>query len=119
MTDLEIFGSGGIIQGDHALSYIRLGAKALQVCSAVQDQDAATVYYDLDSSLKAHMYLNSRKDLIEEGWAGQFPTRKFDDKKKIEFKSVEKVPALIDFVGKSLKHIANMSDMKKEDFMIP
>jgi len=34
---IEIFGSGGIIQGDHAISFMRYGAKALQICSAVQD----------------------------------------------------------------------------------
>jgi dihydropyrimidine dehydrogenase (NADP+) len=28
LPELEIFGSGGIISGDHALSYINYGAKA-------------------------------------------------------------------------------------------
>lgn len=117
--DLEIFGSGGIIQGDHALSYVRMGAKALQICSAVQDQDAATVYYDLESSLKAHIYLCSRKDLVEQGWAGQFPTKKFEEKARITFDSPEKIPKLIDLVGSHLKNIQNISDMKRTDFMVP
>ena len=48
---IEIFGSGGIISGDHAMSYLQYGAKALQVCSAVQNLDLATVFYDLKTSL--------------------------------------------------------------------
>jgi dihydropyrimidine dehydrogenase (NADP+) len=54
---IEIFGSGGIISGDHAMSYLNYGAKALQVCSAVQNLDAATVLYDLRTSLQANLYL--------------------------------------------------------------
>jgi dihydropyrimidine dehydrogenase (NADP+) len=48
---IEIFGSGGIISGDHAMSFLQYGAKALQICSAVQNLDAATVFYDLKTSL--------------------------------------------------------------------
>jgi len=35
VPDIDIFGSGGIISGDHALSYLNYGVKALQICSAV------------------------------------------------------------------------------------
>lgn len=54
--DLEIFGSGGIVGGDHGISFINYGAKAFQICSSVQNMDAACVLYDIDTSLKAHMY---------------------------------------------------------------
>lgn len=33
--EIDIFGSGGIISGDHALNFLTYGAKALQICSAV------------------------------------------------------------------------------------
>lgn len=33
----DIFGSGGIVSADHALSFIQYGAKALQIASAVMD----------------------------------------------------------------------------------
>jgi dihydropyrimidine dehydrogenase (NADP+) len=29
VPDIEIFGSGGIISGDHAMSFLQYGAKAL------------------------------------------------------------------------------------------
>jgi len=32
---IEILGSGGIISGDHALTFLQLGAGCVQVCSAV------------------------------------------------------------------------------------
>mmetsp|Transcript_19412 Transcript_19412/g.14084 ORF Transcript_19412/g.14084 Transcript_19412/m.14084 type:complete len:137 (-) Transcript_19412:469-879(-) len=67
---VEIFGSGGIISGDHAMSFLQYGAKALQVCSAVQNMDAATVYYDLQTSLQANMYLMHNPELIALGWKG-------------------------------------------------
>ena len=51
VPEIEIFGSGGIISGDHAMSFLQYGAKALQICSAVQNLDAATVFYDLKTSL--------------------------------------------------------------------
>ena len=58
VPELVIFGSGGIIQGDHAMSFLRYGASAFQICSAIQDQDFATVLYDLKTSLQAHIYLS-------------------------------------------------------------
>jgi len=35
VPEIVIFGSGGIIQGDHAMSFLRYGASAFQICSAV------------------------------------------------------------------------------------
>lgn len=35
VPEIDIFASGGIISGDHAINYIHYGAKALQICSAV------------------------------------------------------------------------------------
>jgi hypothetical protein len=49
---------------------MRYGAKALQLASAVMNQDAATCYYNLESGLRAHLYMCERKDLKEKGWVG-------------------------------------------------
>jgi len=73
VPEIEIFGSGGIISGDHAMSYLQYGAKALQICSAVQNLDAATVFYDLKTSLQANMFCLTKKELYDKGWRGQFP----------------------------------------------
>jgi len=59
----DIFGSGGVVGADHALSFIRYGAKALQIASAVMNQDAGTCYVNLETGLRAHMYLAQRTDL--------------------------------------------------------
>jgi len=56
VPEIDIFGSGGIISGDHCMSFLQYGAKALQICSAVQNMDAPTVLYDLETSLKANLF---------------------------------------------------------------
>jgi len=57
VPEIDIWASGGIISGDHAMSFLQYGAKAFQICSAVQNLDAATVFYDLKSSFQANLYL--------------------------------------------------------------
>lgn len=121
VPDIEIFGSGGIISGDHAMSYLRYGSKALQICSAVQDQDASTVAYDLTTSLKAHMYLSKKDDLRKKGWSGQSPPMKFDQMKTPSPAVVaeDKLPTIEDFVGVNLKHISDIAKMDRDTFLIP
>jgi len=116
---IEIFGSGGIINGDHAMAYLRYGSKALQICSAVQDQDASTVAYDLTTSIKAHMYLSQREDLRKRGWSGQSPPIKFAQMKTIPPPVYKENPRLEDFVGKNLKNLSDIVDMEKDTFLIP
>jgi len=120
VPEIEIFGSGGIISGDHAMSYLRYGSKALQICSAVQDQDASTVAYDLTTSIQAHMYLSTREDLRKKGWSGQSPPMKFDQM-KTEKKKPAKIPAVSvsDFVGVNLKHLNDIAKMDRDMFLIP
>jgi dihydropyrimidine dehydrogenase (NADP+) len=55
---IPILGTGGIVGPDNAIAFIRYGASVLQVCSAVQNLDAPTVVYDLETGLKAHIYLS-------------------------------------------------------------
>jgi len=119
VPDIEIFGSGGIISGDHAMSYLRYGSKALQICSAVQDQDASTVAYDLTTSIKAHMYLAQREDLRMKGWSGQSPPMKFAQQKTEKVKETFKLPTIEDYVGVSLKHLNDIAKMDRDTFLIP
>ncbi len=37
--------------------------------------DMATVLYDLETGLKAHMYLVNNQELRKKGWDGQIPPR--------------------------------------------
>lgn len=76
-----ILATGGIDSGDVALQFIQAGAHAVQVCSAVQNQDF-TVINDYTTGLQALMYLKSRPDLV--GWDGQSePTPKHQRGKKV------------------------------------
>merc|ERR1719187_946080 len=53
-----ILATGGIDSADVGLQYLHAGAAALQVCSAVQNQDF-TVIEDYVTGLKALLYLES------------------------------------------------------------
>lgn len=116
---IEIFGSGGIISGDHALAYLHYGAKALQVCSAVQNLDAATVIFDLKTSLQAHMYLLNDDELKKKGWSGQFPPKNFTTHKTVIDGRVVEVPNILELVGKKLNHVSLLDFMKREVFLVP
>lgn len=116
---IDIFGSGGIISGDHAMSYIRYGSKALQVCSAVQDQDASTVAFDLQTSIRAHMYLSQREDLKKKGWSGQSPPIHFAKQKSPKPSVNPEFPTIEDYVGVNLKHLSEVTKMDRDTFLIP
>jgi dihydroorotate dehydrogenase len=65
--------TGGIISSQHALSYAKFGRCAVfQIASAVQEQDYSIIQ-DLNSGLRALLYLSKRTDLLEQGWKGQSP----------------------------------------------
>ncbi len=69
----ELMATGGIINSQHALAYAKFGRCAVfQIASAVQEQDF-TIIQDLNSGLRALLYLTKRQDLIEQGWKGQSP----------------------------------------------
>jgi len=68
MPGYPILATGGIDSGDVAMQFIHAGAHAVQVCSAVQNQDF-TVINDYNSGLQALMYMKSRGDLAH--WNGQ------------------------------------------------
>lgn len=69
LPDFPILATGGIDSADAGIQFLYAGASALQVCSAVQNQDF-TVIEDYITGLQALLYL---KSLGLEGWDGQSP----------------------------------------------
>lgn len=129
---LEQMATGGIITGDHAMSYaIYGGCKVFQVCSAVQENDFSIIQ-NLTSGLQANIYLNNRKDLAKKGWKGQSPPvlsvqtlKKFknefdlwDINEKPDEIDVSKLPKLEEYVGKGfdkIQHVTHM-DVNSQQF---
>eukprot|EP01006_Ploeotia_vitrea_P008203 TRINITY_DN19351_c0_g1_i1.p1 TRINITY_DN19351_c0_g1~~TRINITY_DN19351_c0_g1_i1.p1 ORF type:complete len:1021 (-),score=146.47 TRINITY_DN19351_c0_g1_i1:185-3217(-) len=68
--NFTILATGGCETPANALEFIKAGACAVQICSAVQNQDFSIIY-DLITGLKTLMYLESREDLAD--WRGQAP----------------------------------------------
>lgn len=65
--------TGGIVNAQHALAYAKFGrCSVFQIASAVQEQDFGIIE-DLNSGLRALLYLTKREDLIKKGWKGQSP----------------------------------------------
>jgi len=68
-----ILATGGIDSADVGMQYLNAGASALQVCSAVQNQDF-TVVQDYISGLKCLLYLKGCSSIGEMvDWDGQSP----------------------------------------------
>lgn len=63
-----VLGIGGVESAETAFQYLQCGASAVQVCSAVQNQDF-TLIDDYCTGLKALLYLDGRLA----GWEGQSP----------------------------------------------
>jgi len=70
LPGFPILAVGGINSAESALQFIRCGAKVVQTCSAIQNQDF-TIIQDFISGLKAMLYLQQRQDLA--AWDGQSP----------------------------------------------
>ncbi|KAF7266557.1 hypothetical protein GWI33_020065 [Rhynchophorus ferrugineus] len=68
LPDFPILGIGGIESAFTAFEYLQVGAQAIQICSAVQNQDY-TLINDYVTGLKALLYLDGRLA----GWNGQSP----------------------------------------------
>ncbi|VVC41510.1 Hypothetical protein CINCED_3A005819 [Cinara cedri] len=58
---VQIMATGGVDSAAATLQYLYCGAKVVQVCSAVQNQDF-TIVQDYITGLKALLYMNSRGD---------------------------------------------------------
>lgn len=73
LKNAELMATGGIINAQHALSFAKFGrCSVFQIASAVQEQDFGIIQ-DLNSGLRALLYLMKRDDLIKKGWKGQSP----------------------------------------------
>lgn len=74
--------TGGIINAQHALAFAKFGrCSVFQIASAVQEQDFSIIQ-DLNSGLKAALYLTKRDDLKLKGWKGQSPPTENSQKLK-------------------------------------
>lgn len=74
---LAVLGSGGIDSADTAYQYFCCGASAVQICSAVQNQDF-TLIEDYITGLKAMLYLKNELP----NWNGQSPPTIINQKGK-------------------------------------
>ena len=112
------------------MSFLQYGAKALQICSAVQNMDAPTVLYDLETSLKANLFALADKQLFDKGWRGQYPPYNFAKEKGQQMarqfstsntvsRTGHKIPKINDIVGTKLSHISPIDKMNKGESMIP
>jgi dihydropyrimidine dehydrogenase (NADP+) len=100
LPDFPILATGGIDSHDTAMNFIRMGASACQISSAIQNQDL-TLIEDYITGMKTSMYLTQRPDLVEEGWSGQNPPYARNDKPKATLPDfgdfhLEKVEANLD-----------------------
>ena len=129
---LEMMATGGIVSGDHAMQYLLYGGcSVFQVCSAVQENDFSIIQ-NLNTSLKANIYLNHRKDLIKKGWKGQSPpvlsmqkVKKYkndfglwQENEKPEVLDPKKLPRLNDLKGAGhhrVEHVTSM-DVNSQQF---
>ncbi|XP_030758990.1 dihydropyrimidine dehydrogenase [NADP(+)] isoform X2 [Sitophilus oryzae] len=68
LPGFPILGVGGVESAATTLEYLQVGAQAVQVCSAVQNQDY-TLIKDYVTGLKALLYLDGQLP----GWNGQSP----------------------------------------------
>ncbi|XP_032232152.2 dihydropyrimidine dehydrogenase [NADP(+)] [Nematostella vectensis] len=92
LPGFPILATGGIDSADAALQFLHCGASALQVCSAVQNQDF-TVVDDYINGLKCLMYMKSVDEYAD--WDGQSPPTPRHQQGK-------PVPKIADLVGKGL-----------------
>jgi len=86
LPGFPILATGGIDSAYTALQFLHAGARAVQVCSAVQNQDF-TVVQDYISGLKCLLYMEACEDFAS--WNGQsMPTPKHQTGKTVEVKEV-------------------------------
>lgn len=98
-----ILATGGCDSAETALQFIQAGAMAVQICSAVQNQDF-TVVEDYKSGLQALLYLESRPDLAN--WDGQSPPTP-------RHQLGRPIAGVADMVGKTLPNFGAFVQEKK------
>jgi dihydropyrimidine dehydrogenase (NADP+) len=102
LPDFPILGVGGIDSAYSAFEFLQVGARAVQICSAVQNQDF-TLIADYISGLKALLYLDGRLP----GWNGQSPpTPKHQLGKPVK--------PVYDASGKKLPHFGQYKQQREQ-----
>jgi dihydropyrimidine dehydrogenase (NADP+) len=114
MPGFPILATGGCDSGDVGMQFLQAGAHAVQICSAVQNQDYSVIN-DYNSALQAQLYLKSRGDLA--AWQNQAePTQKNQKgKKQLVDSQGGKMPYFGDFQRSRQKMAAEMLNAGKED----
>ncbi|CAH1968195.1 unnamed protein product [Acanthoscelides obtectus] len=102
LPNFAILGIGGIESAETAFQYLQCGASAVQVCSAVQNQDFSLID-DYCTGLKALLYLDGKFP----GWEGQSPPTFKHQKGK-------PVIPLYDETGKKLPHFGKYQRDREE-----
>jgi len=97
-----ILATGGCDSADVALQFLYAGAHAVQVCSAVQNQDFAVIN-DYKTGLQALLYLKARGDLAD--WAGQSEKTPKHQKGKVQ---------VVDTQGGALPHFGDFERQRKK-----
>ncbi|KAI8894117.1 hypothetical protein BC833DRAFT_606063 [Globomyces pollinis-pini] len=110
-----ILATGGIASAESTLQFIHCGASAVQISSAIQDQDF-TVVQDYISGLKALLYLNAREDLSH--WNGQHAPVISHQKGKPVPKLDESLPNFGPYLKKKNEQLATIRAAKK-DLILP
>ena len=128
LNHVEMMATGGIINAQHALAYAKFGrCSVFQIASAVQEQDFSIIQ-DLNTGLRALLYLTKRDDLIKKGWKGQSPPvhavqqirniknnfNLWGEGEKPTKVNIKDVPTLKDVRGKGASHIEHITSMSKE-----
>ncbi|CAG9760419.1 unnamed protein product [Ceutorhynchus assimilis] len=102
LPGFPILGVGGVESAYSAFEYMQVGASAMQVCSAVQNQDF-TVVEDYITGLKALLYLDGKLH----GWNGQSaPTIKHQKGKPVQ--------SIRDSSGKFLPHFGHYKKQRDQ-----
>ncbi|XP_033210054.1 dihydropyrimidine dehydrogenase [NADP(+)] [Belonocnema kinseyi] len=103
LPGFPILGTGGIDSADVALQFLHCGASALQICSAIQNQDF-TVIDDYTTGLKALLYLKSLDQVKD--WDGQSPpTFKHQKGKPVSLQHA---------LGKNIPHFGKYQKLREQ-----
>jgi len=105
LPGFPILAAGGVDSADVALQFLHCGAYAVQVCSAIHNQDF-TLVEDYITGLKALLYLQGVKELTE--WDGQCPPTAKHQRGKII------TPKLKEVIGKALPEFGPYLKEKEE-----
>lgn len=104
LPGFPILATGGVDSAESALQFLHGGASAVQICSAVQNQDF-TLIEDYCTGLKCLLYMEACDEFKQ--WDGQSePTPRHQKGKP--------VPKINDVIGKSLPNFGEFKQQRKD-----